>query len=295
MLRILKAELFKLKKNTTFKVLCLIMLFLSFFSIGMTKLMSSEGFIDSITKEMSESEKQAFEQQMQSVSEQDTEIRLSSNMGMTISGEDPFHPTGKEVFYQSFGNGIIEIFIAVLVGAMVAKEYSKGTIKNTLAYGVKRYKYYIGKVLAISIGVIVLLAILVSVSTVGICIFEGWGETFDFGEVLGILKVFGSASLATIAVTSLMVLLATVLKSNGSTIGIGIVLFSVVPMFLGIIYGIYGWLDNILKLIPAYTWATVVSPIATNGDLLRAVLVSVVTSVIATLLGICVINRQDIK
>ena len=88
MLRILKAELFKLKKNTTFKVLCLIILLVSFFSIGITKLMSSEGFIDSITKEMSESEKQAFEQQMQSVSEQDTEIRLSSNMGMTISGED---------------------------------------------------------------------------------------------------------------------------------------------------------------------------------------------------------------
>ena len=107
MLRILKAELFKLKKNRTFKVLCLVMLFLSFFSIGMTKLMSSEGFIDSITKEMSESEKQAFEQQMQSVSEQDTEIRLSSNMGIGISGKDPFHPTGKEAFYQSFAVGVI--------------------------------------------------------------------------------------------------------------------------------------------------------------------------------------------
>lgn len=295
MLRILKAELFKLKKNTTFKVLCLIILLISFFTIGMTKITSSEGFIDSITKEMSESEKQIFEQQMQAISNQDKEIKLSSNMGMTLSGKDPLHPTGKEVFYQSFGTGIIEIFIAVLVGAMVAKEYSQGTIKNTLAYGVKRYKYYIGKVLAISIGVVGLLAILVSVSTVGICIFEGWGETFDFGEVLEILKVFGLASLATIAVTSLMMLLATVLKSNGSTIGIGIVLFSVIPMFLGMAYGIYGWLDNIFKFIPAYTWATVVSSFANNGDLLRAAVVSIVTSVIAILVGVCVINKQDIK
>lgn len=295
MLRILKAELFKLRKNTTFKVLCLIVLMVSFFTMAITKITSSEGFIDSVTENMTESQKQVFEEQMQVNQNKDKEIRLSSNIGMTLSGEDPLHPTGKEVFYESFGNGIIEIFIAVLVGAIVAKEYSKGTIKNTLAYGVKRYEYYIGKVLAVSIGVILLLAILVSISTIGVCIFEGWGSTFNFGEVLGILKVFGVASLATIAVTSIMVLLATMLKSNGSTIGLGIVLFSVVPMLLAIIYGVYGWLDKVLKLIPAYTWATVISPFASNGELLRALIVSVVTSVIATLLGICVINRQDIK
>ena len=61
-------------------------------------------------------------------------------------------------------------------------------------------------------------------------------------------------------------------------------------------FGIFKcYYDNILKLIPAYTWATVVSPIATNGNLLRAVLVSIVTSVIAIFAGICVINKQDIK
>ena len=37
----------------------------------------------------------------------------------------PFNITAVEAFHSSFGSGIMEILIAVLVGTMVAKEYSE--------------------------------------------------------------------------------------------------------------------------------------------------------------------------
>ena len=47
----------------------------------------------------------------------------------TCGTKDPFNITAVETFHVSFGSYIMEILIAVLVGTMVAKEYSEGTIK----------------------------------------------------------------------------------------------------------------------------------------------------------------------
>ena len=75
-----------------------------------------------------------------------------------MEAKDIMNPTAIEVYHSSFGSGVIEILIGILVAALMAKEYSQGTIKNFLAYGKKREEFYLAKFIAIVVGIAIILA-----------------------------------------------------------------------------------------------------------------------------------------
>lgn len=295
MLRLINAEIYILFKSRVFKVLCVVAIVMALILIGMSKLVSSEDFIKSNLKGMTPEQQQQVMQQLQSANDENAPVVQTGNLGFHISSKDIFHPKASEIFYGSFGAGVIEILMAVLIGGMVAGEYSSGTIKNILAYGKKREYYYISKLIAITVGLIVILGIMVTLATIGCTLMFGWGKPFDAGGVVELLKVFGSASIVAMAVISLLMIVATLVKSNGSTIGIGIVAFSVLPTIISFLYGKYAWFDKLYEITPSYNWALTTSIRATNGDLLKAIMVSLITILIAAAGGIMIFKKQDIK
>ncbi|MDD7793886.1 ABC transporter permease subunit [Clostridium sp. 'White wine YQ'] len=293
MTRLIKAEIYKVYKTRVIKVLCVIMILLAVMLLGLSKLLSSEDFIKSSLKGMSEAQQEQFMNQLQSVSNADsTIVQPGGGMGFHIASKDIFNPKGEEIYYASYGAGTMEIIIAVLIGAVVAGEYSSGTIKNILAYGKRREHYYLSKLIAISIAVGVLLGIMVSVASIGASIMYGWGGNIGIIEVL---KTFIAALIVGTSVSSLIMLIATLAKSNGTTIGIGIVLFTVVPTIISNFYGKYNWFDRLYELTPAYNWAVITSTHATSGDFTKAIIVSIITILIATLSGIMIFKKQDIR
>lgn len=295
MLRLINAEIYILLKSRVFKILCIVAIALALILVGVSKLVSSEDFIKSSLKGMSPQQQEQFIDQLQSLSGENAPIVQPGGMGLRVSSKDMFHPTSKEVFHGSFGSGIIEILMAVLIGAMVASEYSLGTIKNILAYGKKREYYYISKLISISVGLVIILGIMVTLATIICSFIFGWGEPFDFAQLSHILKVFAAASIVGIAIISLLMFLATLLKSNGSTIVIGIVLFTILPTIVSFLYGRYSWFDKIFEATPSYNWALATAVRANNGDLLKAVIISLITILIATAGGIMIFKKQDIK
>lgn len=295
MLRLVKAELFKLSKTKTFMVLCIVAFMLALMTIGSEKLISSEDFIRSSLKGMPQEQQDQYLKQLESSSDKSNEVVIPGSMGIHVQSKNIFKPTAKEIFYGSFGSGAIEVLLAVLIGAMVAKEYSSGTIKNTLAYGNKREYYYISKLISISVGLIILLAILVTVTTVICSYMFGWGEPFTIYSFINILKVFLAATLIGMATAALIMLIATILKSNGSTIGLGICIFAILPSIISFLYGKFDWFDKIYRCTITYNWALATSIKADNGDVLKAATVGLVTLLIAAAAGIAVFKKQDIK
>ena len=55
----------------------------------------------------------------------------------------------------------------------------------------------------------IILAIMVCIATIGSTIIFGWGKAFDLHEVAYILKTFGSAVIVGMAIISLLTLIAT--------------------------------------------------------------------------------------
>ena len=293
MLKAIQAELYKLFKNRTFKVLIFVTVLLSSMTIVMCSSVFEQILSDSLGN-MPEDQKQALIEQMESISESDSVV-TPGQLGVHLEAKDIMNPTAIEVYHSSFGSGVIEILIGILVAALMAKEYSQGTIKNFLAYGKKREEFYLAKFIAIVVGVAIILAVMTILPTIAVAIMNGWGQAFEFSQVLGMIKTFIASLIASSAVATLAMVIATLVKSNGATIGITVAIFIGVPTFAGFLYGIYPWFDRLYEVLPFYNSALASSIKAGNGDLLRSVVISLITISISLFVGIRVFKSQDIK
>ena len=293
MLKAIQAELYKLFKNRTFRVLIFVTVLLSSMTIVMCSSVFEQILSDSL-ENLPEDQKQIFMEQMTSISESD-EIVTPGQLGVHLEAKDIMNPTAIEVYHSSFGSGVIEILIGILVAALMAKEYSQGTIKNFLAYGKKREEFYLAKFIAIVLGVAIILAVMTILPTIASTIMNGWGQAFEFSQLLGMIKTFIASLIASSAVAALAMVIATLVKSNGATIGITVAIFIGVPTFAGFLYGIYPWFDRVYEVLPFYNSALATSIKAGNGDLLRSVVIALVTIIISLLAGIRIFKAQDIK
>lgn len=293
MLRLVKAELFKLFKNKTFRVLCVVSILLSVLMFILSTPFMENVMMDSLG-DLSEAEKQQALQAM-GAREDDEQLVRPGSMGVQLTAKDPMNPTAIEVYHSSFGAGLSEILIGILIAAFLAKEYTEGTIKNTLAYGKKRSEFYIAKFLALIIGIATILASLTLVSTVGSTIINGWGEAFELSQLVNIAGTFIAAVIANASVAAILMIVAITVKSNGATIGITAGIFILAPMLLSFIYGIYPIFDKIYELTPFYNTALATSVYATSGDQMRSIMIALATIAICLLLGTKIFKAQDIK
>lgn len=291
--KLVKAEIYKLFKNKTFKVLCVISIGLSLLMMFMSSPLMEEVMMDSLG-DMSIEQKEALVSQMSEMNSEEQVVN-AGQLGFNLTAKDPMNPTALEIYHSSFGSGAVEILIGVLIAALMAKEYTQGTIKNTLAYGKKRHEFYIAKFLATVIGITVMLACLTLVSTVGSIIMNGWGQTFEITQLVGMISSFLAAIVANSAVAALIMIIAIAVKSNGATIGITAGVFILVPTISGFFYGTYSWFDKIYELTPFYNSALATSIYSTNTDLIRAICVALITIIISLVIGIQMFKVQDIK
>lgn len=293
MLKAIQAELYKLFKNRTFKVLIFVTILLSTLTIVMCSPVFDNIINDSLG-DLPQEQKDALMQQMTSMSDSDA-IVTPGNLGIQLNAKDVMNPTTIEVYHASFGSGVMEILIGILVAALIAKEYSQGTIKNFLAYGKKREEFYLAKFVSMIVAIAIISAVMTILPTVVVTMMNGWGQEFEFSQVLGMVKTFVVSLTASSAVVALVMVIATLVKSNGATIGITVAVFIGVPTFAGFLYGIYPWFDKIYEVLPFYNSALATSIKAGNGDLLRALLIALVTIVISLFAGVTIFKAQDIK
>lgn len=293
MLKAIQAELYKLFKNRTFKVLICVAVLLSTLTVVMCSSVFEKILNDSLGN-MPQDQKEVLMEQLTSMSESEA-IVTPGQLGIQLQAKDMMNPTSIEVYHASFGSGVIEIIIGILVGALIAKEYSQGTIKNFLAYGKRREEFYLAKFVSMVIAVTIILAVMTILPTIVVTLMNGWGKAFEISQLLGMIKTFVASVIAGSAVAALAMIIATLVKSNGATIGITVAIFIGIPTLARFLYGIYPWLDRVYEVLPFYNSALATSIKAGNGDLLRSVIISLVTIAISLFVGIKIFKSQDIK
>lgn len=293
MIKSIQAELYKLFKNRAFKVLMIIAILLAVLTIFMGSKFFNQIIMDSLGS-LPEAQKEMIMKQMTSLSNND-EVVMLNQIGIHLQAKDIMNPTPIEIFHASFGSGVIEILIGILVGALLAKEYSQGTIKNFLAYGKRREEFYLSKFISIVIAVTIILMIMTITPIIISTLFNGWGQSFEISQVLGMIKTFLASLMATSAVASLIMIIAILVKSNGATIGISVAIFTVIPLLVGFLYGIYPWFDRIYEFLPFYNSALATSIKAGNVDLIKSTVISLITIIISLFTGIKLFKSQDIK
>ena len=185
--------------------------------------------------------------------------------------------------------------IGILIAAFLAKEYSERTIKNVLAYGKSRTEFYLAKFIAIIIAIIILLACLVLISTIGSGIINGWGESFKVSQLLHLIRTFFLAVISNASVAAILMIIAILIKSNGGTIGITVGIFVFLPSIISFLYGSNKVFDKIYEITPFYNNQLAISIYASNGQLIKSLIISLITIIVALFIGIELFKKQDIK
>ncbi|NMM62970.1 ABC transporter permease subunit [Clostridium sp. P21] len=129
--------------------------------------------------------------------------------------QDRVHPKFIEYFYSAFGFcPVISILVIFLVGSIVIDEYTEGTIKNIAAYGHKRVKIYISKLIIICLSIFILIILLLFGTAIMGSFISGWNGTFSFNLFIQMMKVTISITLVYFSLASIYICLAVIIRNK---------------------------------------------------------------------------------
>ncbi|MGL5575796.1 MAG: ABC transporter permease subunit [Sarcina sp.] len=284
--RIIKSELFKLFKNKTFIILCCVCIGFG----GLTSFFSTDTASEIMKEAMGELTP-AQEQMLDNMTPKENSLIAPGSMGIHLVAKDMMNPTTQEIFHSAFGSGIIEVLIGILIAGILIKEYAQGTIKNILAYGVRRRNFYIAKFISSFIAIAILVGILTVIPLVVSTIINGFGNA----NPMNMLMSYASGVICASSVSAIMMIIAILTKSTVAIVGIAVGGFMIAPNLIGALYGKFEWFDKLFELTPYYTLNSTISIYAKSEDIIFAVGVAMVTTIIALVIGSNIFEKQDIK
>ncbi|GAA0737823.1 ABC transporter permease [Clostridium oceanicum] len=267
MYNLIKFELYKLKKNKAFKICILLTLFIVFLTI--------RRFFSSTTP----SHVLQF-------------VYKGQEYGFTVNSfKDRMNPQSIEFLNSAFGYiSFIEIMIMFIVGSIFINEYLKGTIKSIIAYGHERYKIYFSKLIAISVAAGILLGILLLGTVIVSIPIRGAGSNLSIESIIKILKFVFLVWLIFIAIASIYICIAAIIRNKSLLIGLGMGYFIFSLLFAGkeslFKYQQHTLLFKLMKIGMNYP----------NTDTtLNIIFLCLATIIITAVLGVITFKKQDIK
>lgn len=220
MKKLLKNDIYLLRKNFLFWILIILGVLFTAFSIVQGVLFSN------ISSSM--------------------DVTSQPNGGRPGGGMMSFDMTGKSIFTSSFSLSIgFTMIVAVILALLVAQQFINGNVRNKIISGNKKSSVYLSLIISHALsGIVILLGYGVIRLIFGSIVLGYDSElAFNVTEFLYILQVFGLSLLVYIAVFSLCVWFATLTRTTGTSIlcVIGFILLLSVSA-------------NIYMLIPDWTW-----------------------------------------
>lgn len=188
--------------------------------------------------------------------------------------------------------------LTILIGAFAADyivtEFTSGYIKNLISYGHKRISIFISKSIVYYTGVITISFIAPLVMAIINIVRNGYGEAFTFSSLIFAIKALLLMSLIYIAIASISVLVSFTCKNFNITISVIVVLDFINRIF-----------DMLSVKNPSLEWSynkiifsqpgIVLSDKVTTPEILQAIIISLITIFLTTLVGSYVFEKANIR
>ncbi len=201
----------------------------------------------------------------------------------------------EQVFgFSSLGN--VNLFVAIISGIFIGKEFSKGMVRTTIARGQDRVKFYFSKWISIVTTALAFAIVSLVVSLIFNAI-SGFGS-MSSAQSVTLVRCIGLQFLAIISVTSIYVMLGFVTRSSGSAIGTAIGLDLLLGIVLSLILiiptesGNSDWVN--FMPFQQMTLATTSQDLNTT-QLIASILMPIVYTAISCLIGCLSFVKRDIK
>ncbi len=186
------------------------------------------------------------------------------------------------------------LIVSALAGFYISTEFSQsGVIKNQMLSGNKRTHIFIAKFLVFSLGSFIVTIVIPLLTAIILVILFGYGDILTLSNLMYLGRAFSLFTLQFLCFTAIVLLIAIATEDSGKTIIftllLSIVMFVIEKLitapFIKILY------ENTFF----YRFSEVLKYTMTSGEIIKSILIGVVSLMVILLCGVFMINRKEIK
>lgn len=304
MINLVRADIYRLFKTKSLYICTLASVAFIIFSLFTYQLMYN--FLDSALSEQdtTQSQSNTLNEEMQ---DEDTEnIQIDETLQNTDTedvqkdnvsdGKILPELTGIYMLEDSFTN--IPIFLGIFLAMFITAEFSNGTIKNIVSRGFSRSQIYLSKFIAAIITNLFLIVITSASALIAGTIMWKFGTTYD-NFILDVLRMFFLEVLVNIAVSSIFVMVAFLVRRNGPAVSINLGIWALSSVVLNLINLLFEKVFKTDFKITKYWALDCVSELhhlsLEQSVINRGILVSLGTIIVTGAIGMYTFSKRDIN
>lgn len=190
---------------------------------------------------------------------------------------------------------VFNLIISTFAGFFINADYATGTVKNQVLSGNKRRHIYLAKLIVFSLGSIVTAVMLPVITAISETLLLGYSEIYTSVTVVYLLRAFSLYTFIIIAYSSIVMLIASLAKESGKTIIItvmGTIILYIIEM--GFVHK-YEIVRIIYQNSIFYQIYEAFRPVITFNEIGKNLLISVSTFIIMAYCGTMIFRRLEIK
>lgn len=226
-------------------------------------------------------------------------LKLSNNMLKEANPQFTGFPYKNALSYAvvAFQDSSVTMIISIFIAIFIVVEFSHGTMKNPVSKGFGKLQIYLAKLITMSTAAIIIFAFTFLAGLIAaMIVLKGMGD-INSDSIVYILKVIGIELILNFALIAIYIMVSMIIRNLGGVIAvniIGVISVGLLPFKL-VEFLTHGKLEAtkywILNNIAFYA----MNESAKGSDFLRSALVGIVFFAIATVIGIFVFQKSDIK
>jgi ABC-2 type transport system permease protein len=209
----------------------------------------------------------------------------------------PDSTTGMEIYLNALGgdNYIVKLAPCILAGFFISSEYSTGVMKSMTASGNSRERIFSAKFFAFSLGTMLITLVypIFSIGT-GTLLF-GFGDLPNVQDLQYILRTLGLFMLYGVAFASIMTLIGFLFTDSGKTIGSLLIFFILFDSILYVLSMKFTVLKPVFNYSVFKLFIDASKMSLENGELLKLVLVPMITIFCFISIGMFIFRKKEIK
>lgn len=204
-----------------------------------------------------------------------------------------FDTSGKEALEFSLKfTGLFIAPLALIFGILITKDFASGYIKDSVSYGYSRSRIFLSNSIVFSSGLIVISLVFPVIFTLVCIVKNGYGDIISYQEIINVISLILVLSLAIFAMGSIAALISFISRNNSI-----LILLIIVVNFINqigstatneVIKGIYEY-----SIFYQFNLINIESIV--NGDIIKVIIISLMTIVLSSLIGIYIFEKRDIK
>ncbi|MGL5084990.1 MAG: ABC transporter permease [Clostridium sp.] len=212
-------------------------------------------------------------------------VMIAINSSLDMQGKDALS------FSIQFTQTMVGI-IPLTFGMSIVKDFTSGYIKDSVAYGYSRTKIFLSNVIAFSIGLVIITLIFPILYTVITTVVNGYGEVLTKDTIFNILRMLFLTILIIVAIATLAALIAFATRSNAMVLLSILVVNFIVNAGSMVTNKI---IKDIYENMIFYQINLISLPDISNSQIIKVVMVSVLTILASILAGVYLFEKIDIK